>query len=171
MGNSFFIYGLRALLLILIQVLVFNQLVVHEAATPFVYIIAVIGLPFAITHVQTIFVAFIIGFVLDLFSGTGGVHSAASTFLGFLRPSILNIVNPPGGYDDTDSPNIARYGLSWFLSYISIMIFVHHLILIFLDRLSFEYFWSTLGRILGSSLTTLVFVILYSYFFYPRKKN
>ena len=133
MANSILTYGLRALLLILVQVLVFNQLVVHEAATPFIYIIAIIGLPFAITHTQTIFIAFLIGFVLDLFSGTGGVHSAASTLLGFLRPSVLNVVNPPGGYDDTDSPNIARYGLSWFVSYIAIMIFAHHTFLIYLD--------------------------------------
>ena len=160
---------IKGVILIAVQVLVFNQLVLHDIFTPFVYIVVIIMLPFSLSHLQTIFISFGVGLVLDLASGTGGVHTSACVFLGFLRPTILGFITPPGGYDEQESPNIARLGFFWFVSYASSMILAHHLSLIFLDRFSLAHFWSTIARVIGSGMLTLAFVIVYAFLFASRK--
>jgi rod shape-determining protein MreD len=160
---------IKGVILITAQVLIFNQLVLHDIFTPFVYIIIIIMLPFSLSHAQTIFISFGVGLLLDLSSGTGGMHASSCVFLGFLRPTILGLITPPGGYDDQDSPNIVRLGFFWFISYALSMILAHHLALIFLDRFSLAHFWSTIARVLGSGVLTMAFAVIYAFLFAPRK--
>jgi hypothetical protein len=59
----------------------------------------------------------------------------------------------------------------WFISFSLIMVFLHHLILIYIDRFSFYMFWSTMGRVFASSILTFAFVIIYAFMFYPKKRR
>ncbi len=162
---------IRFISLLFLQILVCNNIILHDVASPFIYIIFILMLPVSLSPIKTIWLAFIMGLVLDIFSGTGGVQAFACAFIGFLRPKILRMIMPPGGYEDIVTPDVSRLGFMWFISFSVIMVFLHHLILIYIDRFSFYMFWSTMGRVFASSILTFAFVMIYAFMFYPKKRR
>ena len=151
--------------------MVCNHIILHDVASPFIYVIFILMLPVSLSPVNTILVAFIMGLTLDIFSGTGGVQAFACVFIGFFRPKILRMIMPPGGYEDIIAPDISRLGFIWFVSFSLSTVFLHHLILMFIDRFSIYMFWSTMGRVIASSFLTFAFVMIYAFMFYPKKRR
>ena len=162
---------IRFIILILVQVLICNNIILHDVASPFIYLIFILMLPVSLSPIKTLLVTFALGISLDIFSGTGGVQVFACVFIGYLRPKILNLIMPPGGYEDIVAPDISRLGFIWFFTFSLITIFLHHFILIYIDRFSVYMFWSTLGRVFASSIITFSFVVVYALIFYPKKKR
>ena len=162
---------IRFIILVLLQTLVCNNIILHDIASPFIYIIFILMLPVSLSPIKTLWVSFLIGLTLDVFSGTGGVQAFSCVFIGYMRPKILSMVMPPGGYEDITTPDISRLGFMWFVSFSLSMVFLHHLILIYIDRFSFYMFWSTMGRVFASSILTFAFVMIYAFMFYPKKRR
>lgn len=162
---------IRFVLLLLLQVLLFNKINLYGYLNPFVYILFILLLPFETPGWLLLALSFVTGLTVDLFSGTPGLHTAATVFAGFARPAIIRLV---GKHDESDSsklPTIRDMGLKWFVSYASIVVFLHHAALDFLDVFSFTEFFRTLLRVIVSSLFTVLFVILIEYIFVSRREK
>ena len=72
-------FFLAAVLLVLLQVWVFNYIFLFKVATPFVYIYTLMLLPLNVSVSALLWRAFIIGMFLDILSGVPGLHAASLT--------------------------------------------------------------------------------------------
>ena len=157
-------------MLILIQVFVLNNIRLGGFINPYFYVLFILILPFEIPNWFLLVLAFSLGFFIDLFSNTLGMHSSATVFMAFLRPYILKLISPREGYEKETYPQLKYYGANWFVRYASILILSHHLFLFYIEVSSFSNFLATLTRVLLSSIFTFILVIISQYFFSRNKK-
>lgn len=162
---------IRFFLLLFIQVLVVKNMELGRFILPFVYVLFILMLPFETPSWIVLILSFLLGLTIDVFYDTLGMHAAACVFMGFVRPTVLKIFSPREGYEFGMQPTIQYLGVPWFLSYTTILIFFHHFILFFSEVFRFSEFFSTLFRIILSTLATLLLVVLSQFLFYKNKQQ
>lgn len=160
MLNTILKYAGLFILLIALQVLLMNNIQFSGFVNPYIYILFILLLPFETSYWLILLLSFITGFVIDLTSGTMGLHIAASVFAGFLRPYVLGLISPREGYEEGDLPGLNAYGFRWFITYVLIIVAFHHFVLFYLEVFRFEYFFRTLLRVLLSTGFTILFIII-----------
>ena len=168
MINSIFRYGLIFVLLILLQVLLFNNIQFSGYINPYIYVMFILLLPVEIPAWLMLLLSFAMGVTIDYFSGSPGVHSSATVLAGFVRPYVLRVISPRDGYESGASPSMLIYGFRWFLTYTLVIILVHHTALFYLEVFRFTDFFRTMLRVLLSSLFSIIFILLIE--FYRRGK-
>lgn len=171
MVNEIVRHIIRFLLLVGVQGLILKNVEPGPFVNPFLYILFLMQLPFETPPWLVLGLAFVLGFFVDMFYGTIGMHMAACTFIGFLRPRILRFMSPRDGYEFGSQPTMQDMGRAWFLTYAIIIIVVHHFLLFYLEMFSFTDFFSTFLRVLGSSAATLLLVVVTQFLFYRTKET
>ncbi|WP_276497614.1 hypothetical protein [Pontibacter litorisediminis] len=173
MNNSFGLNHIaQFFLFVALQVLLMDNLVLYSMGFCFIYVAFLLYLPLTINRVWLLFLGFIVGFTVDVFYDTMGIHAAASVLLAFLRPHVLNLLTPRDGYDSSDTINIHVMGTSWFLTYAFTLILFHHTAVFFLETINFQTALYTLAKTLLSTLFTgIVVVILQLLFFSPKRER
>ena len=161
---------LRFVSLLFLQVLVIGHIQISSMVTPFIYILAIIMLPFNTPRWLLLFSAFVLGFFVDIFSGTMGLNMSAILIAAFIRPYVLNLISFGRDYEDEEVPNLRNLGVDRFVAYISIMIVVHHSAIFLLEIFRLNELGTTFLRIIYSSLATFVLVFLWQLLFASRKK-
>jgi hypothetical protein len=102
----------------------------------------------------------LMGFGIDIFSNTLGMHMSACLLIGFLRPYIINLIAPREGIEIILSLDIRGLGITKFFVYSSLMVLVHHLWLYVLEAFTFLFILDLLFRVFLSSLATLMLIFL-----------
>jgi len=161
-------YILRFVILVLIQILIFNNIELSGYINPFIYILFILLLPFDTPGWLLLILGFLLGISIDIFSDTLGMHTIATTLMAFLRPFVLDIIAPRDGYETGSNPTISFYGLSWFFRYAAILTVIHHFVLFYIEIFHFGGFFSTLLRVILSSAVTLFLIILSQFFVYRQ---
>ncbi len=156
--------------LMLLQVLVFNDLRLSNLVNPYVYIAFIIALPFGTSHAMTMTLAFVAGIIIDIFANTPGMHAAACVLMGFMRPYILKFISLNTEYNADDMPSMGLYGITWFVKYTAMMTAVHHVFLFIIERFDAMYLPSTLIRIVLSTASTILFIVILQ-FFMPQRQH
>jgi len=146
--------------LILIQVLLLNNMHYSVYINPSFYILFLIYLPFEIPKPLLLLIGLLTGLTIDAFMDSLGIHAAACVFLAYVRPNILRLIAPRDGYEFGQRPRTKYMGWAWFLTYVTIIVFFHHLFLFFVDAFSFHNFFLTLFKAILSSIITLVLIII-----------
>jgi rod shape-determining protein MreD len=164
MINSILRYFIIFIILILFQVLLFNNIQFSGYINPFVYIMLILLLPVEIPSWLLLIISFFTGLTIDFFTGTPGMHASATVLAGFVRPYVLRIISPRDGYEPGAAPSMEIYGLRWFLFYTVIIVSVHHFALFYLEVFRFADFFKTLLRVLLSSLFSVTFILLAEYY-------
>ena len=154
-----FKYAVMFVSLVLVQVLIFNQVQFGGFFNPYVYILFVILLPLSAPRYLVLILAFILGFIIDVFSNSLGVHAAATVFIAYMKPLIIRIISNRED-DKSDYPGLHQNKLIWFLSYVAIMVLLHHLLLFYLEVYTFANFLNTLFRVVLSSLFSIIVIVL-----------
>lgn len=170
MINEFLRNIVRLLVLILVQVLIINNIELGRFINPFIYVLFLIVLPFETPKWLLLVSAFLLGITIDMFQDTHGMHAAASVFMAYIRPGVLKLFSPREGYEFGTQPTVQYLGVPWFLSYAGILIFLHHLVLFYTEIFRFSEFFSTLLRVIVSSIFTLLLVIVSQYLFNRKKE-
>ncbi|MDR2906616.1 MAG: rod shape-determining protein MreD [Bacteroidales bacterium] len=172
MNNTVLIRNiLRFAFLLLLQVLVLDHIHIANEVTPYIYILAILLIPFGTPKWLLLIVAFVLGFLMDVFLGTMGLHMAATVLTAFVRPMLLSMVSLGRDFDRADSPSIKELGWDWFIWYAIILIVIHHAAIFMLEIFRFDEFGTTLLRILYSSFATFVLVMLSQFLFFSRKNG
>lgn len=127
---------------------------------PFLYILFLLMLPVNINKVLLLFLAFFTGLIIDIFSGTPGMHAAACLVLAFIRPGFLNLIAPREGYESTLKLTIQGMGVSTFIVYAGICTLVHHAILFFIEAFNFLNFFDLILRVFTNSLSSFALIML-----------
>src|SRR5512137_2722988 len=99
MINSIIRYTVIFVILIFLQVLLFNNIQFSGYINPYVYVMLILLLPVEIPSWLLLIICFFSGLTVDLFNGTPGIHTSATVFSGFIRPYILRFISPRDGYE------------------------------------------------------------------------
>jgi len=164
MINSILRYCLMFILLVLAQVLLFNNIQFSGYVNPYIYIMFILLLPAEIPSALILILSFVIGIVIDFYSGSMGMHAFASTFAGFARSLVLRSISPRDGYNKGAQLSMLNYGFRWFLVYAAIIVLVHHTALFFIEAFRITDFFRTFFRIILSSVFSLLFITIIEFY-------
>jgi rod shape-determining protein MreD len=89
MNSSLFFNLFRFIILLSLQVIVFNNINLFGFISPFPYILFIILYPVNGNKSGLIFASFLLGLLMDMFSDSGGVHAAACVTLAYFRPAFF----------------------------------------------------------------------------------
>jgi rod shape-determining protein MreD len=168
MIRDFSLYLIYFVVLILLQLLVFNNIEFSGYINPYVYILFILILPFTTPKVVLLILAFMLGIVIDVFLGTPGVHSSATVFMAYSRPFVMRVYSPREGYQSGTNPRLGQFGMEWFVKYTVTLVLIHHFCLFYIDVFSFTHFFNTLLRAFLSSFLTSIIIIFSQFFVFRR---
>lgn len=166
-GETFENIG-RWVLLMLVQVLVFNNIYLGEIYNPYIYVLIVLSLPIELSALMILFIGFFTGFILDIFTHTLGLHTMAFTFLAFLRPFVLRLVAPRDGFEFGAKANLESFGWARYIIYSVVLILAHHLLLFIMEGFSTGMVWVITQKVVLNTLLTFSMVILLQSFSVPK---
>lgn len=155
---SFFIY-------LMYQVLILKNIVLFNTSFCFLYVAYLLFLPVDTNNLLLMVIGFALGFSIDIFYDSLGLHAFACVALMYVRNYYLSAITPQGGYDSNATPSIAINGMQWFLVYTIPMVFMHHTLLFYVEAGGFGMFWFTLWKIITSTLFTTIVTVIVQYLF------
>jgi len=161
---------LRWVVLLFVQIFLLRNIGFYNLSTPFIYILFILVLPFNVPNLLLYILAFVTGLTIDAFYDTLGVHASACVVLAFARISFISISLNREAVDEPE-PSLGNMGFRWFALYALLCIFLHHLIVFFLEAFKFSEFSYTLGRSLLSTGLSLFIILLSEFIFHNRKSN
>ena len=157
--NKILQHALRFFILAAIQILLLNNIQISGYINPYVYILFIMLLPPKMPQAMVLILAFIIGFTIDIFSDSFGIHTSASVVLAFFRPNVLSIVSIKGG-EDLEAIGIKELRLSRFFTYTAILSLIHHFTLFYIDAFRLNEFFFTFLRALYSSVVSILLILI-----------
>jgi len=161
---------LRFLTLLLLQVFVLNNVVLTGVFNPCVFVYFLLVLPLNIPRAWLLLLGFLAGLVLDFFTHSIGINAFVCVLIAFMRPFMINAVQPPGGYENDDRPTIGGMGFRWFLTYSLPLVFVYHLVLFLVETLSVNQLGFVLLKAVVSALLAEAIIVLFEFFFSKRTR-
>lgn len=160
---SFFVY-------LFYQVLILQNVVLFHSAFCFLYVVYLLLLPVESNPIALMGIGFAMGFAVDMFYESIGLHAFACVLVMYVRNYWLNSLTPQGGYDSNSVPSMALNGTQWFLVYVAPMVFLHHAFLFFLEAGGFGMFWFTLWKVIASTLFTILAILIAQLLFPGRRR-
>lgn len=154
---------IRFIVVMFLQIMIFNYLNLFGYINPSVLIFFIILLPFETPAWLFLILAFFTGLIQDAFLNTGGVHAAAATFIAFIRPALLKTLSSRREFESGIKPEVQDLGWKWFMSYSGILIAIYSLITEILLVFRFSNFGNTLLRILWQAIFTYAFVLAFEF--------
>lgn len=144
----------RFLLLVVLQILLFNHINFLGYINPYPYILFILIFPFTGNKTWLIVLGFLLGLSVDVFSDSGGVHAAACVLIAYLRVFVLKFSFGVSYEFNAIKLNKADIGAR--LTYISIMVIIHHLVLFSMEIFNTSHIILILKSTLFSSIFTIV---------------
>ncbi|MFV0289574.1 MAG: rod shape-determining protein MreD [Mangrovibacterium sp.] len=161
MNKFSFIRVLIAPVIILaIQILLLNHVHLLGMAVPFIYIFIIMMMPYRTAPYVLMIAGFSLGLFVDIFMNTIGLNAAATSFLAFLRPTIIRIISKKDYSEISSSPSVASNGMLWFISYTLLCCLFHELFLYTLESFSFANYAQLLFRTTTGSLSSALIIIV-----------
>jgi rod shape-determining protein MreD len=158
----------RFIVVVLFQVLVMDNVMINGYMIPYIYILFILLLPFETPRWIQLISGFVLGLAMDLFTGTPGMHTAATVLIAFARPYLLDLLAPHDGFEPETFPRIYHYGFTWFLKYTVLIVLLHHLALFYLEVFQLKDFFSTLLRVIMSTILSTSTIVLSQYFVFRK---
>jgi rod shape-determining protein MreD len=169
MGRVILTSIFRFLILVGLQVFLLKNIGYYNLASPFLYILFILLLPFKIPNGLLFLLAFLTGLTVDVFYDTLGLNAAACTVLAYVRIIYISVTVQREGFDNEPEPSLGIMGFRWFIFYAIILTFFHHLVLFSFETFRFSEFGYILIRTVLSSLFTVMLIILAEFIFFRKK--
>jgi rod shape-determining protein MreD len=153
---------IRFFFILYIQVFILNKIPpLHQFVVPYFYFIFILWLPFKTRRWVILLVGFLLGFTVDMFYKTPGLHTAASVLIAYLRPFVINLLLPKEATEwGNEEPNRVSMGALPFTTYVIFLTILHNLYLIFLEWMQFGSFFYFLGKLIATSLVSLLLILI-----------
>jgi rod shape-determining protein MreD len=163
---------IRFCLFILVQVFVLNQVPpLHQLVTPYIYFLFILWLPFKMGRRTQMLLAFALGFCLDCFTKTYGLHAAPCVLIAYLRPFLINLlISQEGAESNYNEPSIKSMGFTPYFTYLTILTFIHHTFLFFLQALQTGGYLYFILKSVFSTVVSLVLILLVELLFVRKQK-
>lgn len=168
MNSTLLVNIFRFVLLLAVQIIIFNNMNFLGYISPFPYILFIILYPVNGNKSGLLIASFLLGLIMDMFSNSGGIHTTACLVLAYFRPFIfkfsfgLSYEYQTIKLNDVLTPE--RF------SFILLSVVIHHLILFTLEAFQFSFILDILLRTLLSTVFTLILCIIIIYLIKPNKR-
>lgn len=159
---------LRFLLLLLLQVLVFNKINLFGYINPHVYLLFIFLYPLEKERIKFLFISFLLGLSIDFFSNSGGINAAATLFVAYIRLSFIKVLL---NKQDLDFKLFQLTSLSFpkLIVFISVQIVIHHFLVFYLEYFSYHFLETILFKTITASAITILICTL-SLIIFAKKK-
>ena len=151
----------RYILVMVLQVLLFDQLQLWGACHPYIYLLCLLMMPITLPPIADMLIGGIIGLIMDMFCNSLGVHTASCILIMFLRPYLLGVI-----LNDKDRLNeqvsLRAIGMEAFIKYTVTLVLIHHLTVFSLAAWSWHHIGFVLLETLVSSAITIFVIIGYN---------
>nr|WP_317630763.1 rod shape-determining protein MreD [uncultured Flavobacterium sp.] len=158
---------IRFVLLLAIQIFIFNNINLSGYINPYPYILFILLYPINANRNLLLLASFSIGIIMDMFMNTGGVHTTACITLAYFRPTILKFTF--GLSYEYQTVKVAEKLSSERFMFILMSILLHHIILFTLEIFKIDSILDILLRTIFSSIFTLIVSIIIIYLIKPNK--
>jgi len=155
----------RYFLVMLLQVLLFDQLQLLGVCHPYIYILCLLMMPITLPHSADMIIGAVVGLIMDIFCNSLGVHTASCIFIMFIRPYLIGAI-----VNDKDRLNeqitLRTLGMEALLKYTVILVLAHHLMVFLLAAWSWSHIGFVAVETIVSSLITISIIIGYNTLIY-----
>ncbi len=158
-NNPVLLNILRFLLLVLVQVLVFNRLNFFGFINPMVYILFLYWYPIKENRNFFIALGFLLGFAIDFFSDTMALHAAATLTIAYLRPTIMRFVF--GVNYEFQSFRLSNSTRIQQFTFLALLVIAHHAIFFTLEIFSFSNLLLLFKKVVFNGVATLILCLLF----------
>jgi rod shape-determining protein MreD len=161
---------LRFCLIVMIQVLILNKVTLRwwsqpqgfPVFIPYVYPLIILLLPFETPVWLLLVLGFFTGLTIDSCMNTAGMHACATVLIAYLRTNVLNALLPKNLSEyPNQAPSVKNMGWMPFLVYSSFLVILHHSLFFTIELWSVSNIGYLLLKIVASSFTSLLFIIVY----------
>ena len=161
-------YLFIGILLLLLQVLVLNNVLLFGYVNPYIYIAFVFFFPLKERRFLFIFLSFLIGLTVDIFSDSGGVHAFSILTIAYIRLFFVKLFFKK---TTVDFPffNLQKEQFGKIFNYTVTLTIIHHFILFSLANFSFQNFINILLNTIYSSIFTLILFFTGTYIFIKKQ--
>ncbi len=165
-SRSLFTDFLQIVALIALQIFVLNRITLFGQYTPVLYPVFVMFYPFFRNRFVFLALSFLLGLGIDAFLGTWGINALATTIVAYFRTVIFRTST------DTSTDFFSFDSLQWsqFVLFILSSIFMHQLIVQYVEFFKFSRFFEVFLNILVTSLISFVFILIYALAFKIKQK-
>lgn len=168
MNSTLLVNIFRFVLLLAVQIIIFNNMNFLGYISPFPYLLFIILYPVNGNKSGLLIASFLLGLIMDMFSNSGGIHATACLVLAYFRPYIfkfsfgLSYEYQTVKLNDVLTPE--RF------SFILLSVVIHHFPLFLLEAFQLSFFLDILLRTLLSSVFTILICIIIIYLIKPNKR-
>jgi len=148
------------ILLVFLQVWLFGNIHLFGFATPLVYIYFLIKLPVNMNRNAVLGLSALLGFTIDIFSGTLGLTMLVMVIVGFLRYSLLKLFAPRDIFDES-TPSFSTFGRMAFLRYAGAISLIQIFLLYVVESFSLFTPVALFLRITGSFILTILLIFAF----------
>lgn len=141
-----------------IQALIFNNIVLFHVAVPIVFIYFLIRLPINLKLPYVFTLAFFLGLITDIFADTPGVNALACTLIAALRVPIYYAYMEKDDVTSRLTPCVSTMGMPAYIKYLLTFVVVYCLLAFTIEFFSFADVKGIV--ILSAASAIFTFVIL-----------
>ena len=159
MNSTLLVNILRFILLLAVQIVIFNNMTFLGFIMPLPYMLFIILYPVNSNKSGLLFSSFLLGIIMDLFCNSGGIHATACVILAYYRPYLFKFAFGVSYEYQTIKLNEALTPERF--SFILLAVVIHHFTMFILDILI---------RTLLSTVFTIISCIIIIYLIKPNKR-
>ena len=156
--NSTIKYIVSAIVFILLQCLVLNNINLFNAIHPLLYIYLIIYFPIINNRFIFILLSFLYGLTIDIFCDSAGIHAAACVSLAYFRPVFLKLF-----FGMTYIHQVVKFkniDIKQNILYISSLTIFHHFVLFFIEVFDSSKLILVFEKTFFTSIFTISLVLL-----------
>lgn len=165
--NNTLSHIVRFVVLVLIQVLLLSRINFFGYINPYLYLLFIILLPIDQSEWKTILLGFLLGLSVDMFLDSGGMHAMACLVAAYVRPLVLRFTY--GVSYDYQTIKFYKTPFNERLTYISLMVAIHHLVLFILVFFNVSHAVLILKNTLFSGIFTVLLILIVNVLFKRRE--
>lgn len=166
--NSTLLNIFRFVILIALQVLIFNNINLFGYLNPFPYILFILLFPINGNKSALLIFSFLLGLSLDMFCNSGGIHAASATILAFIRPSLFKFSF--GLSYEYQTIKIVDKISSERITFLVTSIFIHHFVMFTLEYFRFSLILNILLKTLLTTFFTVIVSLILIFLIKPNKR-
>ena len=151
----------RYIVVMLLQVLLFNRLQLAGICHPYIYILCLLMMPITLPNSVEMLIGALVGLVMDVFCNSMGIHMAACVLIMLLRPYLIGrMVSDKERL--TEEISARSLGIEAMMRYTVILVVIHHLTIFLLASWTWTHVGFALLETLASGLITLIVILGYN---------
>lgn len=159
---------IRFVLLVLVQVLIFNKLNFFGFINPMIYILFIYWYPIKENRTSFLVISFLLGLCIDVFSDTLAINAAAMVTIAYFRPVLMRFVF--GVNYEFQSFKLKNSTQAQQFTFLALLIIIHHFTYFVLEIFSFGNGLLIIQKTLVIGLATLILCLLFISLFSTKKE-